>query len=216
MRRVSFFVLVALGLGLSLGVVPAMAQSITGISLRPREAAPAGSAKGWADIVEANGGYKVSIDLSSNAERLQLDDYDNAEAFVVWAVDMEGVPHNIGVLADDLKLADAPVDFVVAKLIVTAEASADATVVGEPLFEATLRQVVMKAEAAAGGAATTAQQATAKPEATAEATASPTAEPQAKPSELPTTGSVAQDLLVLAMLASALLAVGLRLRTAHF
>ncbi len=213
MRRVLILVLMVC-LGLSIGVVPALAQSITGISLRPAEAAPMGSSRGLADVLEANGGYKVSVDLSNNAQRLKLESYTGAEAFVVWAVDMEGVPHNIGVLDDDLVLEDATTDFVVAKLIVTVEASADATAMqGPSLFEATLRHVVVKTGAPAPGAAVTLQQPTKAPEATAEPTPEPTAEAKAAPSELPTTGSVAQDLLVLAVLAGVLLAAGLRLRT---
>lgn len=217
MRRATALAATVAALVLLVNVAPVAAQSITGISVRPAEAAPTGSVKGWADILEENGSYKVSVDLSSNVERLRLSSFSNAEAFVVWAVDMEGMPHNIGVLDEDLKLESAKVDFVVARLIVTAEPEADAaSMSGQPLFECILRQVELKVGAPIAPAAPASQQlATKQPTAAAVPTATPTAEPT-KPTELPTTGSVAQDLAVLAMLAAALLALGLRLRTVHF
>jgi hypothetical protein len=215
MRRLSIAMLAVLGLMLVTCVTPALAQSITGLSLRPADAAPEGSARGAADIMQSDGGFKVSVDLSSNADLLKISRFEGATAFVVWAVDMEGVAHRIGTLDDDLALADAPVDFVVARLIVTAEPSADAaTMEGAPLFQAILRNVEVKSSE--GGAMAPAAEATAttpEAEATATSAPAPTAGETTKPTVLPTTGSVAQDLAVLAALAAVLLLLGLRFRT---
>jgi hypothetical protein len=216
MRRLSVLILVAIGLALIHGALPASAQNIVGLSLRPQPAAPSGAARGSADIVEnTGGGYKVSADLSSNADTLKLQDYQGSNAFVLWAVDMDGQRHNLGALGKDLTLKDVAVAYTVAKLYVTAEPDPKAEApTGQPLYQATLRNVTeVEAPTAAATEAATETAATAAPTAEATAVAAATTTTPAKPSELPTTGSTAQDLAILAAIAMVLLLLGLRLRT---
>jgi hypothetical protein len=204
MRRFVILAVAVVALGLVMRALPALAQDILGLSLRPTGEVPAGTARGTADIVVADGGgYLVSVDLSAAGDSLALEDFSGAEAFVVWAVDMDGVPHNLGTLGADNTLEDRPVDFNVARLLVTAEESADAANPGEPLFQATLREVALQ-EAAAEPTATPAAEPT--------AVAEEAAEDGNGPENLPTTGDPLRDLAVLAMVAAGLLAGGLRLR----
>jgi hypothetical protein len=92
----------ALTLSLSLVAVPAFAQSIYGLSFRTTDAAPEGAPRGSVDIVADDGSYLVTVDLTEALDVLFLDDFDGAEAFVVWAVGMDGVSENIGSLDEDL------------------------------------------------------------------------------------------------------------------
>lgn len=183
MRRLSILVLAAMVITLLFGPTPARAQDILGLSVRPTDLLPAGTARGSADILRSDaGGYLVSVDLSSAAEALVFDDYAGASAWVVWVVDMDGVRHNLGALDENLVLEDARTDGLVARVFVTAESAADVTTPSENrIFEATLRAV------------------------TEEAT-------EAKPEVLPTTGSLVHDLMVLVLVAVALVLTGLRLR----
>jgi len=223
------FVVAALGLAAGWGARVARAEDIVGLSLRPTEAMPGEKARGSVDIMKAEGegNYTVKVDLSAAAEGMDLAKFDDAAAWVVWAVDMDGMRHNLGALDDELMLKDAAVDFLVAKLYVTAEKDADAAnPAGEPLFSVALRSVEevdapagaeSKPVAQAGGAVTAA----ATEKATAAATASPEAtsaapatadKAGAKPDKLPTTGNPVQDVMVLLLVAAALLFGGWRLR----
>jgi hypothetical protein len=205
--------------------LPAFAQDIYGLSFRPTEALGETAPRGTVDIVAGEGDmYTVSTDLAGALKALKLGSYPAAAAFVVWGVDMDGQRHNLGVLGEDLTLADAEADFLVAKVFLTAEADTEATQpTGERLYEVTLRNVaeVETTTAAAGqteakteAKAASAQAATATPK-TEEAKASPTtaakvAEP--KPSNLPTTGGETRDLLVLVLVVLGLGLGALRLR----
>lgn len=214
MRPILIAVALAFALTLSLVAVPVFAQSIYGLSFRTTDAAPEGAPRGSVDIVADDGSYLVTVDLTEAADVLFLDDFDGAEAFVVWAVDMDGVSENIGVLDEDLFLEDAQVDYLIARLYLTAEPSADAeSAAGERLYQVTLRNVTEaeEAEVEAQAAAEETPEATAEPEATALPTAQ--AEAEAKPTVLPTTGSGLGDLIVLAIVSFGLIGAGLRLRT---
>jgi hypothetical protein len=205
MRKTPILALAALALFLATGSRPAAAQDILGLSLRPTDEMPAGTARGTVDLVsEAGGQTNVHVDVSGAAESLKLEDHPGASAFVVWAVDNDGVRHNIGTLDEALVLADASVPFLVAKIYVTAEADAEAaSPTGEQLFEATLRNVT-EVEAPPAAAATGAP---------AAAAPAPTEAPAAeKPKVLPTTGAALPDGWVLAALALGLLAFGAWLR----
>jgi len=195
------------------GTTPALAQDILGLSMRATEAMPEGTSRGLADIVDDGDGYAVSLDLSSAADALNLDDFDGAEAFVLWAVDMDGVRHNIGVLGDDGTLEDASVDFLIARLYVTAESDSAANQpTGDPLFLVTLRSVEEVDTVAEEDAEDADEAASEAADDTDEGEA---ATDEAKPAELPTTGQPMRDLLVLLAMAGALLAGGLKLRSSR-
>jgi hypothetical protein len=252
--------LAALALVMLLGALPAHAQSIYGLSFRPTKAAPEDAPRGMVDIVAKNGDYIVSVNMAKAAPALDLGAL-GAKAFVIWAVDMDGQSHRVGQLDSGLQLEDATLDYVVAKLYLTAEPTADTKApTGDRLYEVTLRRVVevapegaaegAKEQAASAGqqaqqAATVTQAATkastkastaaatrpattqATVEPTKTATAKPTVKPAStsipptaaaastedKPTVLPTTGSNLGDMLVLLVVAGALIAAGLRLRT---
>lgn len=234
MRRASLAVLAALALAVLLGALPARAQSIYGLSFRPTDALPEETSRGTADIVAVEGEYFVSVDLSEAADALDLANFGDAEAFVVWAVAMDGKSTRVGALNDELRLEDTAVGFFIARLYLTAEPSADVDEAsGDRLFEVTLRRVTEVASAAADeGDAEEAAEEAEKGEESAQtakstesgaaaaaaagatgatgAVAAPSAE--AKPHVLPTTGSDLGDLLVLLAVAGALILAGLRLR----
>lgn len=203
MRRFVILAAAAFGVALALGATTASAQDILGVSFRATEAMPAGTDRGTADIRANDGGYIVSADFSDVTDSLVLDDFEGATAWVVWAVDMNGQESNIGQLNSDLVLEDASVDFMPSGLTMTAEASADVTSPSsEALFRVVLRQVEQSSEESAATAA-----ATATPKSETASGGSPE-----KPSELPTTGQLLRDLLVLAAVAVVLLVGGLQLR----
>jgi hypothetical protein len=126
---------------------------------------------------------------------------------------MDGVRHPIGVLDENLVMEDAEVSFLVARVFVTPEPATDvASPSGERLFAAELRAVeevdTLPTESEASEAA-------AEEEAEEAETAEESAEeaPATEPEELPTTGALLHDLLVLVLVAGALLIGGYRLRT---
>ncbi len=209
MRRMTLLAVLAVGLALALGTMPASAQDILGLSMRPMDEMPAGTARGTVDIIlESGGSYAVTVDLSPASENLNLATFDDATAFVVWAIDTDGVRHSVGTLDDNLVLGDS-VDYQIARLAVTAEANPAATSpTGSDLFVATLRNVQEQ------GGSTTQQEATKEPTlaAAAEATAAAAPTTAASPKELPTTGNTLPDVLAVAAVAAALLLIGLRLR----
>lgn len=226
MYRAPTAVVAALLLALLVGGLAAHAQSIYGLSFRPTEALPEDALRGTVDIVASGTEYVVSVDLGKASGELDLSRYDEASTFVVWAVDMDGESTNIGQLDDALRLEDAPVEFFIAKLYLTAEASGDvAKPTGERLYEVTLRRVTEVDLTAADEEGEEAEEATEAEEAeeseeapkptaaAASSQASSTGTTEAKPQVLPTTGSHLGDLLVLAVVAVALITAGLRLRT---
>jgi hypothetical protein len=210
MQRTLLLVLVAVGVVIGLPSAIAHAQGdIRGVSFRPTDAMPPGTGSGSADISAApDGTYRVSVDFSSQSETLVLDDFDGATAFVVWGVDMQGVEHRIGALTSDLVLEDASIDFLASGLIMSAEADADAASrTGDILFAITLRKVDKAAAASTTGTATAAAPAPTPP---------PTAATSdSKPKELPTTGQLVRDLMVLAAVGLTLLVAGLQLKRAR-
>jgi hypothetical protein len=223
MRRTSILAiaLAVAGLSLAAGVLPAAAQDILGLSLRPTQDMPSGTAPGSADIVASDGGkFVVSVDVSGAADNLKLDAYQGAKAFVVWAVDMNGVRHNLGALDKSLVLDKVPAGYPVAMLYVTAEPDVAITEpTGKQLFRAVLRNVEESSNTAtpAAGGASAAAATTGPTTAAAASTAAP--QPTAatatakKPVDLPKTGTPVQDLLVLSLVALALVLAGLRIRT---
>ncbi|MFI0607805.1 MAG: hypothetical protein ACH37Z_07870 [Anaerolineae bacterium] len=224
MMRRTLAALAALGLAASLAA-PIFAQDILGMSLRPAPGSKDLAGTGLIDITrgEKAGNFNVKVDLSKAAESLDLSKFEGAGAFVVWAVDMEGLRHSLGALDDKMVLADTLVDYTVAKVYVTAEANAKVAAPSAPLYVVTLRQVTEQESApaadskavAAAATATTDSKATAPTTAAAGSTtaASPTAvaKADAKPSTLPTTGSGTSDLLVMGLLALLFVGVGLKL-----
>lgn len=203
----------------------AHAQNVQGLSLRAGDALK-GSPSGAVDIVGDGETATIKVDIAAAAETMKIADFKDAKAFVVWAVDMDGYRHNIGTLSDELTLAEAKVDYRVARVYVTAEADAKANApTGEPLYAVTLRSVTEKDGAPAGDAkASGSTSASSAPAAGAAASSSApaagaassapaktTAAASTKPNVLPTTGSGASDLLVLAVAAALLLAAGVRL-----
>lgn len=227
MMRRTLAALAALGLAAALAA-PTFAQDIMGMSLRPAPGSKDLSGTGLIDILRGDkaGSFKVKVDMATAAESLDLSKFDGAKSFVVWAVDMDGMRHNLGALDAQQALAETSVDYTVAKVYVTAEADAKAASPSDPLYVVTLRQVkeqegapaAADSKAAASGAtATTASKAAAPtamaPTAAAAAAASPTAEAKkdSKPSTLPTTGTGATDLVLMAMLAVLLIGAGLKL-----
>lgn len=210
MRRFAFVVALV---GCMVAAIPAHAQDILGLSFRPTDAMPEGSAGGLVDFVSTGTGTEVSIDLSSSAEGMSIEDFDGASDFVVWAVDMKGARHNLGPLNADLVLESAPVDFLVARVFVTAEADANATQpTGDRLYEVTLRGVEEVDSVPEQTDAS--EEATEEEDADAEEGAEEEAEAEdATPKELPTTGDPMFDLMVLVALATVLIGGGLRLRT---
>jgi hypothetical protein len=213
MRKTPLVALTLVGLFCALAVRPASAQDILGLSLRPTDEMPSGTARGSVDLVADNGGYVISVDLSGAAEALKLESFEGAQAFVAWAVDTNGVRHNLGSLDEGLVLKDARADYPVAQVFVTAEPDAAAGVpAGEPLFTAALRNVTIVDATAtpADGAPAAAPQPTAAAAAAPAATAAAPA--PAKPKELPTTGETVPEVWALVGVALALLAVGWRLR----
>jgi hypothetical protein len=236
MRKSLLFVVMLLGLVVGWGTTVARAEDIVGLSLRPTDAMPGEKARGSVDIVRSPGGddYVIKVDLSPAAESMDLAKFDDATVWVVWAVDMEGVRHNLGTLDDNLMLEDAAADFMVAKLYVTAEKEPDGSKPeGEPLFSVALRSVEEVDAPAQPGSKSAAADATGSPAATAmpgtamatTAAGTPAATTAAivdtaaagakagdKPDKLPTTGDPVQDVLMLVLVAAALLFGGWRLR----
>lgn len=225
MMRRTLAALAALGLAASLAA-PTYAQNILGMTMRPAPGSKDLAGTGLIDITrgETAGSYAVKVDLSKAAESLDLSKFEGASAFVVWAVDMDGMRHNLGTLDGKMALAETKVDYGVAKVYVTAEADAKAAAPSAPLYVVTLRQVeeqesapaAADSKAAASGAtATTDSKAAAPTTASAGSTTatSPTAvaKAAAKPSTLPTTGSGTSDLLVMGLLALLFVGVGLKL-----
>lgn len=212
MRRFAFVVAL---LGLMAAGATAHAQDILGLSLRPSEAMPDGSAPGLVDFVSTGSGTEVSVDLSGAVEGMSIEDFEGASDFIVWAVDMEGARHNLGPLNADLVLEDAPVDFLVARVFVTAESDAAVTQpTGDRLYEVTLRRVE---EVDTVPEQTDAVDEAAEEEDEGEEAADEETEAaDAKPKELPTTGDPMRDLLVLVTLSIVLIGGGLRLRTVKF
>lgn len=207
-------------------VTPAQAQDILGLTMRP-SADVEGCPNGTADIMSEGDGYVVSVDLSGAAECLSGSEFESAGNYVTWAVDMDGNRHNLGTLSDDLTLEGAAVDYVVAKVYVTAEESADAVnPSADPIFSVTLRNVTeveaqeddMDAQDEASEDEEGADEAgdeedeAASDEAEEEGDMADEDDADSTPEELPTTGSLLRDLLVLAALATVLVLGGLRLR----
>ena len=205
MRRLSILVLAAIAVGLFFGPSAAFAQNILGLSVRPTDLLPPGTSRGTADIMTSDhGGYTLDGDLSAAAAVLAFAYYPGSTAWVVWIVGMDGIRHNVGALDENLVLEGVRTDVLIARIFVTAEELADADTPSENrLFEATLRDVEEVDKTAAEGTPE-------EPATTAPPTATPAAE--AGPEELPTTGGTVQDLAVLALVAGALIVVGLRLR----
>ncbi len=221
MLRRTLAALAALSLAAVLAT-PIMAQDIMGMSLRPAPGSKDLAGTGTIDILRAEkaGSYTVNLDLSKAAESLDLSKFEGAKAFVVWAVDLDGMRHRLGRLDDKQALADVAVDYSVAKVYVTAEADAEAAAPSDPLYVVTLRQVkeqesapaAADSKAAASGAtATTATQAAAPTAASSSAAPTTEAKKDAKPSTLPTTGSARSDVLVMALLALLFIGLGLKL-----
>jgi hypothetical protein len=233
MRRMPLLIAAAVAGALLWAALPAFAQDIYGLSFRPTEALSETAPRGTVDIVAGEGdNYKVSVDLTGAEKVLKLGSYPGAAAFLLWGVDMDGQRHNLGVLGDDLTLADAAADYLVAKVFLTAESDEAATQpTGERLYEVTLRNVAEVETTSAGaakpaaktetktetktGEKAQAQAATATPKpaapTVAPTTAAKAAEP--KPSNLPTTGGETRDLLVLVLVVVGLGLGALRLRT---
>jgi len=211
MRRiVPFLALVAF----AAAAAPVSAQNIIGLSFRATDAAPEGAGNGLVDIVAEGEGYKVSVDLSGNAEAFG-EQAAGGEHLVVWGIDMDGKRHNLGTLDDSYTLAEAPADFMVAMVYVTAEDDAAAiNPTTDPLFNLTLRRVT-EVETTAEEAGMAADESAAASDTAAASAPAPAAEP-AKPQELPTTGSLVRDLAVLLAVALAFMAGGLRLRAVRF
>lgn len=225
MMRRTLAALAALGLAAALAA-PTFAQDIMGMSLRPAPGSKDLSGTGLIDILRGDkaGSFKVKVDMATAAESLDLSKFDGAKSFVVWAVDMDGMRHNLGALDAQQALAETSVDYTVAKVYVTAEADAKAASPSDPLYVVTLRQVkeqesapaAADSKAAASGATATTDSKAAAPTAMATtasaAAASPTeAKKDSKPSTLPTTGTGATDLVLMAMLAVLLIGAGLKL-----
>ena len=226
MRILTIAAVAALGAVLVLGNAPVLAQDIYGLSLRPTEGMNELSVRGSVDIVADGEDYLVSIDLSAAVDELDLDDIDDAEAFVVWVVDMDGNVTNAGALDENLVLEDAVVSGVVAKVFVTAEEdSAAAEPSGDRLYELTLRNVAETAQPTDDEAADQADDATdddadedaadedADDDAATEDSEDEDSKDDDKPVELPTTGGDTRDLLVLVAVALGLMMGALRLRT---
>ena len=213
MRR--FAMAVALGALLLMGAQTAHAQDILGLSLRATSALPEGTPSGLADIESSGGAYVVSVDLSDAVDGLSLEDFDGAEGFVLWAVDMDGNRSNLGTLDEGFMLEGADVDGRVARLYVTAESDTGmANPTGDRLFQVTLRSVEeQEAEESEDDAAEESEaEDDDADEGEADAEEDEEDKADAKPSELPTTGNLMRDLLVLLAVAGALILGGARLR----
>lgn len=218
MMRRTLAALAAFSLAAALAA-PIHAQDIMGMSLRPAPGSKDLAGTGTIDILRAEkaGSYTVKVDLSKAAESLDLSKFEGAKAFVVWAVDLDGMRHRLGKLDDKQALGDTTVDYSVAKVYVTAEADAEAASPSTPLYALTLRQV--KEQETAAAAPATADSKAAAPTAasgsssTTAGSSSPTAEAKkdTKPSTLPTTGSAKPDLLVMGLLALLFVGLGLKL-----
>lgn len=205
MRRFALFLALV---GLAAAAAPVSAQDIIGLSLRATDAAPDGAGNGTVDIVAEGDGYNVSVDLSGNADAF-AEQAAGGDHLVVWGIDMDGKRHNLGTLDDAYALENAGADFMVAKVYVTAEDDAAAVnPTSDPLFNLTLRKVT-EVETAMDDASMAADE-SAKASDTAAASA-PAAAP-AKPQELPTTGTLLLDLVVMLAVAAAFVVGGLRLR----
>ncbi len=224
----SLFGLLLAGLATS-----AHAQDIMGLSLRPTDAVPGSPGRGTVDITSSNGegNYQIRVDMSGAADSLNLDDHDGATAWVVWAIDMDGVRHNIGSLDEDLLLEDAAVSYMVARVYVTAEEDPRAVQPSEPLFSVTLRQVqevdtIPADEPADDGSgdeaadegedmadeSTEGDQAEEGETSDEEGDSAMASDEEETPAELPTTGGPISDMLMLVAIAAALLFGGMRLR----
>lgn len=230
MRPVLVFSGLLLALLLAAVATDTHAQDIVGLSMRATDAMPGGG-RGSVDIVKSQGAsnYLVSVDLAAAAEGMDLTEFEGAKAWVAWAVDMDGIRHNLGALNADSAIKDVPVDYMVARVYVTAEPDAAAKApTGDPLFSVTLRNVkevdtlpadsqaaaaqpAASATTAAATGAGAAAAATSVPAAQAPSAAA--AKDGAKPKELPTTGTWVQDVLAALLVATALLAGGWRLRS---
>jgi len=227
MRSVWIAGFVAVGLTLLIAAMPVSAQSIYGLSFRTTDAAPTGAPRGSVDIVAADGGYVVTVDLSNAKDELDLGSYGGAKDFVIWAVDMDGVSENIGTLDGNLLLEEAEFPRLIAKIYLTAEPSASVEEPsGQRLYETTLRSVTEVApQASDAESAAMASTAAATAESPTEEAAAPTTAPEPtdasaaaktgsdKPKELPTTGSDLGDLIVLLVVSLILIGAGLKLRT---
>lgn len=205
MRRTA---LVLALVGLAVAASPAGAQNIVGLTFRATDDAPEGAGNGTVDITSAGEGYAVSVDLSGNADAF-AEQAVAGDHLVVWGIDMDGNRHNLGTLDASYTLTEAPADFMVARVYVTAEDDAAAiNPSSEPLFNLTLRNVE-EVEAVAGE---TMDEGEAKEEEAATEGEGETAAAAQKPAELPTTGTLVRDLAVLLAVAAAFVAGGLRLR----
>ena len=234
MRRLPLLIVAAVAFALLWGALPANAQDIFGLSFRPTEAAPAESERGSVDMVSGdNDAHTVSVDLTKAEASLDLADYDNAAAFIVWWVNMDGERQRLGELDDDLMLEDAETDGLIARLFLTAEADADTDEpTGERLYEVTLRNVAETGMAAAAAADDDADEDADEDADTEEEGDEATKDEdedededkdssgsdsdegeESNPSVLPTTGSNARDLLVLFAVATVLALFGWRVRT---
>jgi len=214
MRTVHLFALVAVLAVLAFGATTAHATDIYGLSFRPTETL-GDAPRGTVDIVADGDGYLVSVDLSEARDALMLDDYD-AEAFVVWYVDMIGKSHRVGTLDDSLSIADGAVDHIVAKVYLTAEADADVDApTGDRLYELTLRNILEEGEerVVEEEAADTDEGSATDEDATTDEESDEDADDNGgKPSELPPTGGQVRDLLMLVLVSATLLVGALRLR----
>lgn len=226
MRRLAILLAILVAAAL---VTPAHAQDILGLTMRP-SADVEGCPNGTADITSEGEGYMVHVDLSGAAECLSGSEFEAAGNYVVWAVDMDGNRYNLGTLDDSLMLEGAAVDYVVAKVYVTAEENADAVnPSSDPIFSVTLRNVTeveadeegmdAQDEESEEGADEDADEGSeegddedAAGDEDADEGDEGADEDEETPEELPTTGSLLFDLLVLAGMATVLVLGGLRLR----
>jgi hypothetical protein len=203
---------VMLGLMLAGQATTAHAQDILGLSLRPTDAMPGSPGRGSVDITRSNGegNYTIKVDMSGSADGMDLAEFEGATDWVVWAVDMDGVRHNIGTLDGDLMLESAAVSYMVARVYVTAESDASVKQPSEPLFSVTLRQVEEVDTVPADEEEASDEMA--DDEAADEDAADAASDEEETPAELPTTGGPLSDMLLLLAVAATLLFGGLRLR----
>lgn len=207
-----------LGLLFAGHALPAQAQDILGLSLRPTDAMTGSPGRGAVDITRSNGegNYSIKVDMSGTADSMDLASFDGATSWVVWAVDMDGIRHNVGTLDADLMLESASVDYMIARVYITAEADAKAKQPSDPLFSVTLRQVeevdTVAEDDTAGDEAATDEAAASDASADASGTDTSASAESSTPAELPTTGGPVSDMLMLLAIAGMLVFGGLRLR----
>ena len=199
-------IVAGLALLMGTGALPAHAQDILGLSLRPTDAMDGSPGNGTLDITTTNGAgkYTIKVDMSAAGEGLDLSAHEGATQWVAWAVDMDGMRHNLGALDGELMLESVPVDYMVARVYVTAEASAEVKSPSAPLFVVTLRQVE-EVETATDSAA--------DDDGAADDESAEKETKEEQPKELPTTGGPLQDMMLLLLVAAALVFGGMRLRT---